>query len=100
MRLAFGNVVARHQHAWHGYSGRRQACLKQASVPRLDDRPPVRGQRVHGFGRSGDRGDAPPVRTWLTDWNEHPRPFAWTKTADEILDKVAAYCQRISDSGR
>ncbi|GAA2919619.1 hypothetical protein GCM10011428_39970 [Streptomyces violaceus] len=23
----------------------------------------------------------------------------WTKTADEILDKVAAYCRRISDSG-
>ncbi|MDH6122514.1 hypothetical protein ABH930_006740, partial [Kitasatospora sp. GAS204A] len=28
-----------------------------------------------------------------------PRPFVWTKTADEILDKVAAYCRRISDSG-
>ncbi|GAA3131719.1 IS630 family transposase [Streptomyces echinatus] len=38
------------------------------------------------------------IRTWLADWNEHPRPFVWTKTADEILDKVAAYCQRISDS--
>ncbi|MEU8787082.1 IS630 family transposase [Streptomyces sp. NPDC048637] len=38
------------------------------------------------------------IRSWLTDWNEHPRPFAWTKTADEILDKVAAYCRRISDS--
>ncbi|KUJ69765.1 DDE endonuclease [Streptomyces albus subsp. albus] len=39
------------------------------------------------------------IRTWLADWNEHPRPFIWTKTADEILDKVAAYCRRISDSG-
>ncbi|WP_331737037.1 IS630 family transposase [Streptomyces sp. NBC_00211] len=39
------------------------------------------------------------IRTWLTDWNEHPRPFVWTKTADEILDKVAAYSRRISDSG-
>lgn len=38
------------------------------------------------------------IRAWLTDWNEHPRPFVWTKTADEILDKVAAYCRRISDS--
>ncbi|MFU9039427.1 IS630 family transposase, partial [Streptomyces sp. RCH5-5] len=38
------------------------------------------------------------IRSWLADWNEHPRPFAWTKTADEILDKVAAYCRRISDS--
>ncbi len=39
------------------------------------------------------------IRSWLADWNEHPKPFAWTKTADEILDKVAAYCRRISDSG-
>ncbi|MEV7571458.1 IS630 family transposase [Streptomyces tanashiensis] len=38
------------------------------------------------------------IRAWLTDWNDHPRPFVWTKTADEILDKVAAYCRRISDS--
>ncbi|MFF3863672.1 IS630 family transposase [Streptomyces sp. NPDC002209] len=39
------------------------------------------------------------IRAWLADWNEEPRPFVWTKTADEILDKVAAYCRRISDSG-
>ncbi|QCX77881.1 Integrase core domain protein [Streptomyces sp. YIM 121038] len=39
------------------------------------------------------------IRAWLADWNEHPRPFVWTKTADEILDKVATYCRRISDSG-
>ncbi|GLX38206.1 IS630 family transposase [Streptomyces roseochromogenus] len=39
------------------------------------------------------------IRAWLTDWNEHPRPFVWTKTADEILDKLASYCRRISDSG-
>jgi hypothetical protein len=39
------------------------------------------------------------IRSWLADWNDNPRPFVWTKTADEILDKVAAYCRRISDSG-
>ncbi|MFF6873731.1 IS630 family transposase [Streptomyces sp. NPDC012450] len=39
------------------------------------------------------------IRDWLADWNEQPKPFVWTKTADEILDKVAAYCRRISDSG-
>ncbi|WP_312870746.1 transposase [Streptomyces himalayensis] len=36
---------------------------------------------------------------WFADWNEHPRPFAWIRTADEILDTVGAYCRRISDSG-
>ncbi|MFD8197290.1 IS630 family transposase [Streptomyces wuyuanensis] len=40
------------------------------------------------------------IRTWLADWNTNPRPFTWTKTADEILDKVATYCRRISDSGQ
>ncbi len=39
------------------------------------------------------------IRTWLADWNDNPRPFTWTKTADEILEKVAAYCKRIPDSG-
>ena len=33
------------------------------------------------------------------DWNDEPRPFVWHKTADEILDNLAAYCSRISDSG-
>lgn len=39
------------------------------------------------------------IREWVTLWNESPRPFAWTKTADEILESVARYCMRISDSG-
>lgn len=39
------------------------------------------------------------IRTWITNWNDNPKPFVWHKTADEILDNLAAYCQRISDSG-
>jgi len=39
------------------------------------------------------------IRSRLADWNEHPRPFVRTRTADEILDKGAAHCRRISDSG-
>lgn len=27
-----------------------------------------------------------------------PTPFVWTKTADEILDSIARYCTRISES--
>jgi transposase len=26
------------------------------------------------------------IRHWMATWNDHPRPFVWTKTADEILD--------------
>jgi transposase len=52
--------------------------------------------------RSAHRSARDPVasiRTWITNWNEDPRPFAWHKTADEILASLASYCQRISDSG-
>jgi transposase len=39
------------------------------------------------------------IRTWIETWNDNPRPFVWTKTADEILDSIARYCKRINDSG-
>jgi len=39
------------------------------------------------------------IRTWITNWNDDPKPFVWHKTADEILDNLANYCQRINDSG-
>jgi transposase len=35
------------------------------------------------------------IRAWITTWNENPRPFAWTKTADEILERLSSYIQRI-----
>lgn len=39
------------------------------------------------------------IRAWLKNWNEDPRPYVWTKTADEILDSIAAFCKRISGAG-
>ncbi|MFJ8747617.1 IS630 family transposase [Embleya sp. NPDC127516] len=38
------------------------------------------------------------IRAWIKLWNEEPRPFAWTKTADEILERLSGYLQRIKDS--
>jgi transposase len=38
------------------------------------------------------------IDNWVEHWNEHPRPFVWRKTADEILDNLAKYLQRINDS--
>ncbi len=38
------------------------------------------------------------IRAWIDTWNDHPRPFVWTKTADEILDSIARYCTRINES--
>jgi len=31
--------------------------------------------------------------------NDAPKPFVWTKTANEILDSVARFCRRTSRSG-
>jgi transposase/transposase-like protein len=36
------------------------------------------------------------VRDWITLWNDNPRPFVWHKTAEEILDSLTRYLQRIS----
>jgi transposase len=38
------------------------------------------------------------IRKWINEWNINPKPFIWTKTADQILDTLGAYCQLINDS--
>jgi transposase len=37
------------------------------------------------------------IRAWIQHWNTDPRPYVWTRTADEILESLAAYCKRIND---
>ena len=39
------------------------------------------------------------IRDWIEHWNQNPRPFAWTKTAEEILNSLAEYIARISGAG-
>jgi transposase len=39
------------------------------------------------------------IVTYIAHTNDHPKPFIWAKTADEILASVARFCHRISDSG-
>jgi transposase len=38
------------------------------------------------------------ITQWIDQWNKEPKPFVWHKSADEILDTLATYCARISDS--
>lgn len=35
------------------------------------------------------------IRDWIATWNDNPRPFSWTKTADEILNSLAAYLAKL-----
>jgi hypothetical protein len=75
-----------------------------------------RSRLASAYEQAGRRGRAdqpgtPPVthrsvteletdtRKWINEWNKHPKPFVWTKSADDILETVAEYCQRIIDSG-
>lgn len=39
------------------------------------------------------------IRDWIAAWNDDPRPFVWTKTADEILERLNSYLQRIPGAG-
>jgi transposase len=38
------------------------------------------------------------IRAWIKTWNDDPKPFIWTKTADQILESISRYCARINDS--
>ena len=35
------------------------------------------------------------INDWIATWNENPRPFTWTKTADEILNSLADYLAKL-----
>ena len=39
------------------------------------------------------------IRDYLTIYNEDPKPFIWTKSADDILESLQGYCKRINDTG-
>ena len=38
------------------------------------------------------------IRRWIDICNENPQPFVWTKTADQILDSIKRYCERINQA--
>jgi hypothetical protein len=39
------------------------------------------------------------IRAWIAAWNENPKPFIWTKTADQILEKLGRLLKRITGDG-
>ncbi len=50
--------------------------------PILTDRRLRRGV----FGSVGELTER--LRMWVKHWNEDPKPFIWTKAAEEIVEKV------------
>jgi transposase len=39
------------------------------------------------------------IRDWVQAWNENPKPFIWTKTAEQILESLSRLLQRINGGG-
>jgi transposase len=48
------------------------------------------------FTSTQDLEDA--IHAYIAATNAAPKPFVWTKTADQILASVGRFCQRISNS--
>lgn len=38
------------------------------------------------------------IKQYLDAYNEDPKPFIWTKSADQILENLKRYCERINDT--
>jgi len=53
--------------------------------------------------RRGVHRSTKELKAAIDDFIEHhnrdPKPFVWHKSADQILDSVARFCERINDSG-
>ena len=39
------------------------------------------------------------IRTWVANWNDNPKPFIWTKTAEQILESLGRLITRINGEG-
>ena len=39
------------------------------------------------------------IRAWVKAWNENPRAFVWTKSAEEILERLGRLLRRINGAG-
>jgi transposase len=39
------------------------------------------------------------IRAWIETWNDDPKPYVWTKTADQILESITRYRTQINESG-
>jgi transposase len=39
------------------------------------------------------------IRAWVKAWNDDPKPFIWTKTAEQILTSIGRLMQRVTGAG-
>lgn len=58
---------------------------ERALVFRVDEKPQIQSLEKD-------------IRTWIAARNTGPRPYVWTGTTDEILERLAGCLNRIPDS--
>ena len=51
-----------------------------------------------GDHRSGNALEAD-IRAWVKNWNADPKPFVWTKTAQDIPESLGRLINRIPGAG-
>jgi hypothetical protein len=39
------------------------------------------------------------VRKWINSWDQDPKPFVWTKTAEDIFRSLSRHIAKISGAG-
>lgn len=39
------------------------------------------------------------IKNYIEQNNQHPKPFVWVKTAEQIIESIGRFCKTISDSG-
>ncbi|ALN15763.1 IS630 family transposase [Acidipropionibacterium acidipropionici] len=49
-------------------------------------------RKLHGSAHRSVTELKADIQAWINQWNHDPKPFIWTKTADQILSTLAAYC--------
>ena len=65
---------------------------------------PAPGAAMDALTAAIPRAEADPDRPIYhfrppANWNNDPQPFVWTKSADEILERLASYLHRIPGAG-
>jgi hypothetical protein len=77
---------------YRGSGGQRSARLSIARAIRAlaEWKPKARRRSAHQSVRALNAD----IRSWIETWNQNPRPYVWTKTAERILESIASYCKR------
>ena len=76
---------------------RAVAALEQAGMGVADRREVLVVDVADRPGSLGELTTA--LENWNKTWTATARPFKWTKTADQIIDRICRYCSRISGPG-